>query len=321
MLKSKSLPIFGVLAIAAAVGLAVSQAHAVPFTLGAFDTYGLLVNDGASGGDINTAPVNANIGIGDVTGPVNLHDEVVNGKVDCRFSCATDVSGGNIHGTQPVSLGGAPPSGSPASLNSNVAAVETAITDANNLSSSFGAKSGTPITINNTTQTINASAGVLDPSTGARLFTAPSFALNHNTLTINGSASDYVVINITGNSGNKLDGALTLTGGITEDQVLINFIGVGGEVGGAANKATLQGTFLIPNESINLNELTIEGHLFAGQAGKNFQFVSNALINQPPLAVPAPLIGHGLVVLLAVGGVLSGRRLLENLKKHHLETA
>lgn len=31
-------------------------------------------------------------------------------------------------------------------------------------------------------------------------------------------------------------------------------------------------------------------------------------------AVPAPLIGHGLVVLLAVGGVLFGGKLLENLK-------
>jgi hypothetical protein len=31
--------------------------------------------------------------------------------------------------------------------------------------------------------------------------------------------------------------------------------------------------------------------------------------------VPAPLIGHGLLVLLAVGGVLCGGKLLENLKK------
>jgi hypothetical protein len=54
-------------ALAAAAVWAIPQAHAVPFSLGAFDTYGILVNDGASGGDINTAPVNANIGIGAVT--------------------------------------------------------------------------------------------------------------------------------------------------------------------------------------------------------------------------------------------------------------
>jgi hypothetical protein len=37
--------------------------------------------------------------------------------------------------------------------------------------------------------------------------------------------------------------------------------------------------------------------------------------------VPAPVIGHGLFVLLAVGGVLFGGKLLERLKKHHLHAA
>ena len=37
--------------------------------------------------------------------------------------------------------------------------------------------------------------------------------------------------------------------------------------------------------------------------------------------VPAPLIGHGLLVLLAVGGVLFGGKLLESLKKDHLHAA
>jgi hypothetical protein len=36
-------------------------------------------------------------------------------------------------------------------------------------------------------------------------------------------------------------------------------------------------------------------------------------VNTP--AVPAPLIGHGLLVMLAVGGVLFGGKLVENLKK------
>jgi hypothetical protein len=37
----------------------------------------------------------------------------------------------------------------------------------------------------------------------------------------------------------------------------------------------------------------------------------------PGVPVPAPLIGHGLFVLLAVGGVLSGRKLLESFKRYH----
>ena len=73
---------------------------------------------------------------------------------------------------------------------------------------------------------------------------------NGNTLTINGTASDYVVIDITG-TNNALDGALTLTGGLIPDHVLINFIGSGGNVQGAANGATLSGTFLIPNQGVS----------------------------------------------------------------------
>ena len=285
----------------------ISLASATPFTLGDFDTYGLLVNDGAANGDINTAPVNANIGIGTITGKVNLHNEVVNGKVDASGNAADVVAGGNITGTQPVSRGGAPPSGSPASVNSNVAAVESAITTAKALSSAYGAEaaSGTPVTINGTT-TIKASDGFLDLPSGARLFTASSFSIgNGHTVTINGSASDYVVINVTGNSGNKLDGALTLTGGITPNQVLINFIGVGGSVQGAANGATLQGTFLIPNQKVQLNSLTIDGHLFGGAAGQDFQFVSNALMAQSLTAVPEPttlLLGATGLVALGVWG-------------------
>ena len=36
-------------------------------------------------------------------------------------------------------------------------------------------------------------------------------------------------------------------------------------------------------------------------------------------AVPAPLIGHGLPVLLAVGGVLFGAKLWERRKRHRLQ--
>lgn len=262
----------------ATVTLGSSVARATPFTLGAFDQYGLLVNDGASGGDINTAPVDANIGIGNVTGPINLHNEVINGQVDVSGSASTAVAGGNITGTQPASLGGP----APATVNSNVAAVQTAIATAAALSSAYGAESalGTFVTINGTT-TLNADSGFLD-SSGARVFTANSFSIgNGQTVTINGSASDFVVIDVTGNSGNKLDGALTLAGGITPDQVLVNFMGVGGSVQGAANGATLEGTFLIPNQAVTLNSLLIDGHLFGGEAGTNFQFVSNAFISQP----------------------------------------
>jgi hypothetical protein len=50
-----------------------------------------------------------------------------------------------------------------------------------------------------------------------------------------------------------------------------------------------------------------------GQTGKNSLVVGEL--------VPASIIGHGLFVLLAVGGVLFGGKFLEGLKKHRLNAA
>jgi hypothetical protein len=51
--------------------------------------------------------------------------------------------------------------------------------------------------------------------------------------------------------------------------------------------------------------------VFSGQTGNT----------GPVDVVPAPILGHGLLALLAIGGVLSGSRLLESLKKHRLHAA
>lgn len=48
---------------------------------------------------------------------------------------------------------------------------------------------------------------------------------------------------------------------------------------------------------------------------------NTGLVDASVRTVPAPVIGHGLLVLLAIGGVLSGGKLLENLKKRQLHTA
>ena len=56
------------------------------------------------------------------------------------------------------------------------------------------------MSINTGSQTINANSGFLDAS-GARVFTSTTFAIgNGNSLTISGTSSQYVVIDITGNS-------------------------------------------------------------------------------------------------------------------------
>jgi hypothetical protein len=258
-----------------------SVAHADVFNLSAFDTYGILINNGVHNVDINTAPVNSNIGVGNITATINLHNEVVNGKVDLSGTAAS-VSNGNISGTQPASLGGP----APASVNFNVPAVQTAISAALLLSTTYGAEAAQGTLVNSAS--INATGGFLDAS-GARIFQIPSFNISSG-FTITGTASDFVVIDITANNtNNSLNGPLMLAGGLTPDHVLINFIGVGGTVGGAANGAILQGTFLIPNQVVNLNSLTIQGHLFGGEPGTDFHSVSNSFVTQVPVtSVPEP---------------------------------
>jgi hypothetical protein len=58
----------------------------------------------------------------------------------------------------------------------------------------------------------------------------------------------------------------------------------------------------------------LEANFSEATGGPDRLFLSNAAV-AGPRAVPAPLIGHGLVALLAIGGVLAGSELLESVKK------
>jgi hypothetical protein len=91
-------------------------------------------------------------------------------------------------------------------------------------------------------------------------------------------------------------------------------------------------TFVIPstldNTGVNLDTTATPGSFVAayGCGGTSsgactgndvFQTVNTNI----GLVVPSPVIGHGLFVLLAVSGVLFGGKLLETLKKRHLQAA
>src|SRR5204863_5181564 len=105
-----------------------------------------------------------------------------------------------------------------------------------------------------------------------------------------GSASDYVVINVTDNNP-AFNGKIILSGGITSDQVLFNMFGgdYANHTGGptltiSANGQTTTGIFLDPNGSMQMNNSVLNGRFFGGDVA-NQQIVSGATINAP---VPEP---------------------------------
>jgi hypothetical protein len=172
--------------------------------------------------------------------------------------------------------------------------VTQVITETNNLSQALGGEAGTNLTLTSS-QTILASNGILDAN-GNRVFGTTSVNLNNaSILTINGSASDYVVINVTDNNP-AFNGQIVLTGGITPDQLLFNMFGgnytthTGGPTLTISTAAqTTTGIFLDPNGSMQMNESVLNGRFWGGDVA-NQQIVSGAHINAPPPGggVPEP---------------------------------
>jgi hypothetical protein len=183
--------------------------------------------------------------------------------------------------------------------------VTSAINYTNTLGQTLGGRPGTDLTLTSS-QTILASSGMLDVD-GNRVFDTTSVNLNNaTTLTISGSASDYVLINVT-DTNPAFNGQIVLTGGITSDHVLFNMFGgnytthTGGPVLTiSTNGQVTTGIFLDPNGSMQMNNSVLNGRFFGGDV-QNQQIVSGANINAPePTSLAA--------LAFAAAAVLTTRR-------------
>jgi hypothetical protein len=277
------------------------------FSLGQGTNYAVLVEPNLHNfGLTSDSGIFGNVGIGSPINAVGLASGIIQGNLD--FSGAQSSGGPNFGGTVT------------GSVTSNVAAVTSALNTVNSLSSTLSGESGTPLTISGSGQTVNASSGMLDAS-GNEVFSVASNGFRNNSggFTINGTASQFVVININnGTSNETIGGPISLTGGITSDHVLFNFSGTGGELHGSANGATANGVFLAPNMKINVDNTIFDGRLFGGgssTSNNDFQIVSNAYVVQPvsvscvcvpePASITTALIGG---MSLGLVGVLRWRR-------------
>ena len=141
-------------------------------------------------------------------------------------------------------------------------------------------RTGTPLTLSGSGQIIQASAGVPYTFGGVtdNVFTATKGFNVGSTLTINGTASQYVVINIPVGQSAKFGAAVVLTGGITDDHVLYNLVpGNTTEVHGGAginNPLAVHGIIVGIDATFNMDNLVTEGHIYGGGNNQNFQLVS-----------------------------------------------
>ncbi len=266
------------------------------FSLGDASHYAVLYEGaGTHNLQINSSPVNGSTIFGDI-GLGSLS----NGFPTAQFNNPAVING-NINFSSNISISAnAVINGT---TNAHVSQVNTDLIALNSLSATLGGEAGSALAIsigNNATQTVSAASGTLDGS-GNDVFTVSSMSfVNGATLVINGSASQFVVLNF--NFNTHFSGAITLTGGITPDHVLFNLIGGANLTGGdtlqfAANGVNQSGTFLDPNGVITENSVNITGHVFGGDSS-DMQIVSGGTVTVPEPSSYA-LVGMGLAGLLA----------------------
>jgi hypothetical protein len=279
-----------------------AQRATAAFILGGGENYAILFQ--GTGGNtlqVTNVTVNGNVGVASTGKMTDSGPSTINGRID--FSAADTGQFSNNNGSNVITGG----------VHYSVPAVQSAMDYVNSLSQMINGDAGTAVAITNGT-VLNASSGTTYVVNGqtVQVFNATSFT-NSNVagLTINGTASDLVAINL-GPLGNiQFHGGITFTGGIGADNVIFN-VGDGdfsthtggssldiNNNGGVAGLA--QGIFLDPNGAMDSTNADVFGRMFGGDS-HDFQYVSGSTITSPPSQVPDPgstvlLMGLGLAFL------------------------
>jgi hypothetical protein len=233
---------------------------------------------------INGATINLSSGPLQIDGNVGVADNSqlnfsgggqIDGRVDYSSSATLNTGGNTITGgTHAVNF------------NPITQAVQNMVNFANSLSSTQAFDSIT-------------SAMTLT-STGPQnvISIAHDIHLSGGSLTLSGSASDVFIFKISGTMELSGDTQILLTGGLTANNVLWDFIGSGSQVQ-TSGKSETAGIFLAPLRDININGGFHDSEFISGT---RLSFQSNPVVAQPvPEVTPSWVIFAflGLVVALS----------------------
>ena len=248
-LKSTSGKVVGVcVASLALMLLSQSPCFATGFSLGDAANYAVLAQTtpNSSVTISNSSKISGNVGIG-ADRLLNIDSSSYIGNA--VFAGVVFEANGNtgIHGS--VSYG-----------NSQVANDLTYLT---NLSQGLASSKGNEIDFSNN-QTIQA----------GKVYNVTPNSTSVGNLTIKGTSSDYVVLNFSTNV--TFNGTITLTGGISANQVLFNITGNNALTIASAN---VEGVFLDPNGAISMTNSVLTGSLFGGDSSD--LTISGSTINGP----------------------------------------
>jgi hypothetical protein len=208
------------------------------------------------------------------------------------------------------------------------ASVQNDISNFNTTSQALSGEEGAPLIVS-AGGSVNASAGVMDEA-GNKVFTAtidPSF-VSGTSFTITGTGDQTVAINIPATGTINFAGSILLAGGITPDDVLLNFdagdfeTNTGGPslVIGAPPTESIEtllqdqaiespptmGQYFDPNGSIDVVNAMIDGRVFGGPT--DFEVTDSTIIAPAPEPGSLSLVGAG----LAAFGVIRRRKRARN---------
>ncbi|MDR3531449.1 MAG: hypothetical protein P4L90_12975 [Rhodopila sp.] len=301
MLRKLSIQI---LTVGGLIGIAaphMAAAQVSGFDLGSMGGFAVVIDNVSNFQLTSDSGITGSLGIGSMTGSPQFSGGSVSGAV--AFASAT-LPNGVTAGTPGSGTGG-----TQGSIAAGVASVGSAISTMSTLSSYYVGQTGTTLSLNlgNSSTTVNVETGTKAANGSAYVFdVGTSFNVtNGGTITISGSASDYVVFNFAASSTLKFNDSIVLAGGITSDHVLFDYTGTN-QISSAANGAYVYGVLDAPNAALSLDNIKFDGRIMAGKVNTNSSIQSGAYVTQPttyspPASVPEPR--SVVLLLVALGGL------------------